>query len=51
MKNTTKTMVYLVVLSFLDMIIPIPFTALMLIYVLIEKPSWFINLVTEIYNT
>lgn len=44
-------MIYLLILSLLDMIIPIPFTALMLIYVLLEKPPWFIGLVTEIYNS
>jgi hypothetical protein len=35
----------------LDMIIPIPFTAILLIYVLIKKPEWFKNLVTEIYES
>jgi hypothetical protein len=49
MKSKTKTMVYLVILALLDMLIPIPFTALLLIYVVLEKPPWFQNLVTEIY--
>jgi len=51
MKIPTKILIYLVVLAFLDMIIPIPFTALMLIYVIFEKPAWFRNVVTEIYNS
>ena len=46
----TKTMIYLSILALLDMIIPIPFTALVLIYVVLEKPAWFENLVTEIYS-
>ena len=51
MKTNTKIIFYLSILALLDMIIPIPFTALMLIYVIIEKPAWFRKLVTEIYNS
>lgn len=51
MKVNTKIMIYLSVLALLDMIVPIPFTALMLIYVILEKPAWFRDLVTEIYNS
>jgi len=43
--------IYLIVLAVVDMIIPIPFAALILIYVVFEKPPWFINLVTDIYRT
>ncbi len=51
MKKKTKILIYLLILSLLDMVIPIPFTAIMLIYVLLEKPPWFMDLVTEIYNS
>ena len=51
MKTKTKIILYLSILALMDMIIPIPFTALMLIYVVFEKPPWFRNLVTEIYNS
>ena len=51
MKINTKIMIYLSILALFDMIIPIPFTALILIYVIFEKPAWFRNLVTEIYNS
>lgn len=50
MKTKTKIMVYLSVLAILDMIIPIPFTALILIYVVLEKPAWFEKFSTEIYS-
>lgn len=49
MKTKTKILVYLSILALLDMIIPIPFTSLMLIYVVLEKPAWFKDLVAEIY--
>jgi len=51
MKIKTKILLYLSILALVDMIIPIPFTALMLIYVIFEKPAWFRNLVTDIYNS
>ena len=50
MKKKKKIMAYTSILAILDMIIPIPFTALILIYVIFEKPTWFENLVDEIYN-
>jgi hypothetical protein len=51
MKTNTKILIYLLILAFFDMIIPIPFTALMLLYVIFEKPAWFRNLVTKIYDS
>ena len=51
MRKNTKMLIYLIVLAVLDMIIPIPFTALILIYVIFERPPWFMNLATEIYRT
>ena len=51
MKTKTKIMIYISILALLDMIIPIPFTALILIYVILEKPPWFESYVTEIYNS
>ena len=50
-KTKTKILFYLSILAVMDMIIPIPFAALMLIYVIFEKPAWFRNVVTEVYNS
>lgn len=50
MKSSTKILVFLIILAVLDAVIPIPFTALMLIYVVLERPAWFINVVIEIYK-
>ena len=50
MKPNTKALIYLMILALFDMIIPIPFTALILIYVILEKPVWFKKLVTNIYD-
>ena len=51
MKTATKILIYLTVLAIIDMVIPIPFTTLMLIYVVMERPAWFLNIVTDIYNS
>jgi len=51
MRINTKMLIYLIVLAVLDMIIPIPFTALILIYVILEKPPWFMKWATDIYKT
>lgn len=51
MNLNTKLLIYLIVLGFLDMIIPIPFTAILLIYVISEKPEWFKKWVDDIYQS
>lgn len=49
MSAYTKTLIYLVVLAVFDLVIPIPITAGILIYVLLNRPPWFRELVTKIY--
>ena len=51
MKTKTKILIYISILALLDMIIPIPFTALILLYAILEKPPWFLDYVNEIYNS
>ena len=50
MNMRTKILLYLVLLAVLDSIIPIPFTTILLIYVLLEKPGWFYDLVMKVYQ-
>ena len=47
----TKVVAALVPLAVLDMVVPIPFTALLLLYVVLEKPSWFKKLTNDLYTT
>jgi hypothetical protein len=49
--NKTQILVYLIILAIFDMVIPIPFTAILLIHVLLNKPAWFQKIVTGIYNS
>ena len=45
-----KTILILILLGLVDILIPIPIIGLILIYVVIQKPSWFMDLVQEIYR-
>ncbi len=50
MKTTVKLLIYLIILAVLDTVIPIPFTTILLIYVVVEKPAWFKKLVMDVYT-
>jgi hypothetical protein len=47
----TKILICLLVFAVIDTVIPVPLTAILLIYVLLEKPAWFQKLVHEIYGS
>jgi hypothetical protein len=47
----TKSLIILVVLGVIDVVIPIPILGMILIYVVLQRPPWFTNVVQEIYNT
>jgi hypothetical protein len=51
MKISSKILIYLIVFAIVDTLIPIPITAILLIYILREKPPWFKNLVIRLYGT
>ena len=46
----TKSLIYLVSLSIVDAVIPIPIVGLILIVVILQKPPWFQKLVHELYE-
>jgi hypothetical protein len=50
MNPKSKTLLWLVLLALVDTFIPIPITALILIYVVTERPPWFTSLVDDIYH-
>ena len=51
MNIKTKSLTFLVILGIIDVVIPIPILGVILIYVVLQKPPWFTNVVREIYNT
>ena len=50
MNIKTKSLIFLVILGIIDVVIPIPILGVILIYVVLQKPPWFTNVVREIYN-
>ena len=51
MSIKTKSLVILISLGIMDVVIPIPILGVILIYVVLQRPPWFTNVVREIYNT
>ena len=51
MRTKTQVLVTLIGLSVIDIVIPIPIVALILIYVVLQKPSWFTEMVRDIYGS
>ena len=47
----TKCLIGLILLAVVDMVIPLPIIGVLLIYVLLQRPPWFKNVVTEIYSS
>jgi len=45
----TTVLVYLVCLAIVDVLIPVPLLALILIWVTLRRPPWFRNLVGRVY--
>lgn len=51
MKLKTKVLLFLIAFALFDTVIPVPLTAILLIYVLWERPEWFPKLVREVYDS
>jgi hypothetical protein len=51
MSTKRKTLLVVIAMGILDAVIPgLPVIALVLIYVILDKPSWFSDLVRNIYG-
>jgi hypothetical protein len=51
MKTNRKILIWLILFALIDTVVPVPITALILIYVLLEKPEWFKKLVGQVYQS
>ena len=51
MSLITKLLVSLIVLAIIDVVIPIPIATIILIYVIFQKPDWFLEMVNEVYGS
>ena len=50
MKKSTKVLWGLILFGLIDLVIPLPLLAFTLIYVVLEQPPWFRELVDEVYH-
>ena len=50
MSIKTKSLIILIILGIIDVVIPIPILGLILMYIVLQRPPWFTNVVREIYN-
>ena len=51
MSIKTKILLTLIFLGIIDVVIPIPILAVILIYTVLQRPPWFTDVVRELYNT
>lgn len=51
MSAKTQVLITLIALGVIDIVIPIPIVALILIYVVLQQPVWFRTMVRDIYGT
>jgi len=50
MSTKTQVLISLIGLGIVDIVIPIPIVSVILIYVTLQRPSWFTELVRDIYG-
>jgi len=50
MSMKTQLIVALILMGVVDVVIPIPITSLVLIYVVVQRPPWFKDIVRKIYR-
>ena len=50
MNIKTKCLTILILLSIIDVVFPIPILGLLLVYVILQEPHWFRDVVSRIYD-
>jgi hypothetical protein len=51
MNIRNKTLLALILLCVVDVVIPLPITGLVLVYVVVQRPPWFVDLANRIYRS
>jgi hypothetical protein len=46
----TNVLAWLIVMALVDVVIPVPLLAIVLIYVVLKRPRWFADFVREVYE-
>ena len=50
MNYKAKALGYLIPLAIVDAVLPVPILGLLLVYVVLARPSWFLSLTDQIYG-
>ena len=50
MNYKTKALGYLIPLALVDAVVPVPILGLVLIYIVLARPSWFLVFTNQIYD-
>ncbi len=50
MATKTKALIMVGILAVFDTVIPVPFTALIVIYAILQKPPWVTDLIRDVYS-
>ena len=50
MSPKTRILVTLIAMGCIDVVIPLPIVACILIYVVLQRPTWFTDMVHDIYG-
>lgn len=51
MNIRNKTLLALILLCVVDVVIPLPIAGLVLVYVVVQRPPWFVDLANRIYRS
>jgi hypothetical protein len=51
MNIKTKCLIFLIILGIIDMVIPVPILGIVLLYVVFQRPPWFADVVSEVYQS
>jgi hypothetical protein len=49
MDTKSKTLIFLITLCLVDMVIPLPILGGILVFVVLQKPAWFREIVNQVY--
>jgi hypothetical protein len=50
MSKRTRYLLWLIALAIFDIIIPLPLTAALMMFVVLRRPSWFREMVSDVYE-
>jgi hypothetical protein len=50
MSLRTRYLLWLIVLAIIDTLIPLPLTAAVMIFVVVRRPRWFKDMISDVYN-